>query len=107
MARYTEIDSLIEDLQYDIELDARTLDDLDFVDSKERELVQLDKVIKQNVISILKQTPTADVVEVVRCEECDARDGNRCRLLVERDPMTDHRIWSGFFCAYGERRDDG
>lgn len=57
-------------------------------------------------IDIINAQPTVKT-EIVRCEECDARDGNRCRLLIERDPDTDHRIWSGFFCAYGERRKDG
>lgn len=63
MSRYTDVDAIIEDLRYDIELDARTLDDLDFADAKERELVQLDKDIKQNAITILEQSPSADVIK--------------------------------------------
>ena len=65
MPKYIEADAIIEDLRYDIELDARTLDDLDFADAKERELIQLDKDIKQNAISILEHTPAADVRENV------------------------------------------
>lgn len=46
---------------------------------------------------------TADeVAGIVRCEDCKWRTENECRLLKERDPNTDHRIWRGFFCAYGE-----
>ena len=48
--------------------------------------------------------PGADVEKIVKCEDCKWRTENECRLLKERDPDTDHRIWRGFFCAYGERR---
>ena len=80
MSRYTDVDAIIEDLRYDIELDARTLDDLDFADAKERELVQLDKDIKQNTISILEQTPTADVRENVHgnWSYCEKYDDYKC-----------------------------
>lgn len=47
---------------------------------------------------------TQDVEKVVRCGDCNFNENGKCRLLVERDPNTDHRIWSGFFCAYGERK---
>lgn len=78
MPRYVEIDALIEDLQYDIELDARTLDDLDFVDAKGRELVELDKDIKQNAINIfgILRLPPADVRENVHGKWIIDEDGN-------------------------------
>lgn len=105
MPRYIDADALIEDLRYDIELDARTLDDLDFADANERGLVQLDKDIKQNTISILEQTPTADVVEVVRCRECRHLEKkweghNYCPKIECMD------INEQWFCACGERRED-
>lgn len=45
-----------------------------------------------------------DVEKIVRCKDCSLNENGKCRLLVERDPNTDHRIWSEFFCAYGERK---
>lgn len=105
MAKYIKADDLIEDLRYDIELDARTLDDLDFADAKGRELVQLDKDIKQNTISILEQTPTADVVEVVRCKDCKhsvkQHLGYGCEMNFR---LGTNGNW---FCADGERSEDG
>lgn len=56
---------------------------------------------------VINAQPTADVVEIVRCKDCKMRIGNECKLLKERDPESDNRIWGGFFCAYGERREDG
>lgn len=47
---------------------------------------------------------TRDVEKIVRCKDCSMNEDGKCRLLVERDPNTDHRIWSEFFCAYGERK---
>lgn len=47
---------------------------------------------------IIKQVPTADVVEVVRCGQCKYYDCGICNK---------HHIWIGDlnFCSYGERRD--
>lgn len=56
--------------------------------------------------SIIDDTPTADVVEVVRCKDCrNSRESY------------DEEIWfcmhfadtvdSESFCSYGERKDDG
>lgn len=116
MAKYINADALIEDLQYDIELDARTLDDLDFADANERELVQLDKDIKQNTISILEQTPTADVRENVHAHWEKAYGDSRlmcsvckCREIVPTI-MGEPIVWG--FCPncgarMDERRDDG
>lgn len=56
--------------------------------------------------SIIDQQPTVDAVEIVRCRDCAMCEGFQCRLLAERDPDGDHRIWGGFFCAYGERREE-
>ena len=47
---------------------------------------------------ILKDVPSADVVEVVRCKDCKWWDGNDCKArdidVVDVDD----------FCSYGERR---
>ena len=53
--------------------------------------------------------PAADVVEVVRCKDCEYAD-----FLVESDPtcictrIGEHcaKREKDFFCAYGERRTD-
>lgn len=50
-------------------------------------------------------TPTADVVEVVRCRECKFAYKNRFlgEFYCEK---TNHKIKQIHFCSYGERRTD-
>lgn len=59
-----DVDKLIEDLEYDVELDARELDDIDLLLGRDRELVQFDKDCKQNAINMLKNTLTVDAQPV-------------------------------------------
>lgn len=56
---------------------------------------------------VLEDTPTADVVEVVRCKDCkyyqDNNDGyphGECRWQTDETPNADD------FCSYGERKDE-
>ena len=106
MPRNIDADAIIEDLRYDIELDARTLDDLDFADAKERELVQLDKDIKQNIISILEQTPTADVRENVHAHwEGDGQCSN-CKDYPLARYMRNPNFCPNCGARMDERRDD-
>lgn len=58
--RLIDADALMEDLQYDVELDARALDSIDIVG--DREIIQFDKDCKQNCIDILRNAPTVDPV---------------------------------------------
>lgn len=57
------------------------------------------------VLMKLDDTPTADVVEVVRCKDCkygvdwDGRLGCEWHGFYQTEP--------NWFCADGERRDDG
>ena len=59
---------------------------------------------KECIIGILEEVPTADVVEVVRCKDCE---------YYQRDLMWGHGYCYGqkrkedWFCADGRRRDDG
>ena len=69
MSRLTDVDALIEDLEYDIKIDQ---DSLDYEDLSEinRSLIQTDKDIKQNAVDILKHAQTVNAVPVVRCKDC-------------------------------------
>ena len=58
--RLINVDALIEDLEYDIELDARALDDADLLIGINRDLAQFDKDCKQNAVDMLKKAPTVD-----------------------------------------------
>lgn len=59
---------------------------------------------KEYSASIIDKIPTADVVEVVRCKDCDRHNGNYCHhpnaygfsIFVHDDD----------FCSFGERRED-
>ena len=51
----------------------------------------------------LKNLPAADVVEVVRCEDCRYWD-NRFDVMVCN--LTDGMKGASDYCSYGERRED-
>lgn len=48
---------------------------------------------------LVKQTPAADVQEVVRCRECKHRYGYKC-------DYDDRPVGSGDYCSRGERMDE-
>lgn len=45
--------------------------------------------------------------EIIRCHECRYNDGGYCSMLRERTKRNgvEVRIWSQFFCAYGEKEE--
>lgn len=61
-----------------------------------------------NVRKAIEQTPTAEVVEVVRCKDCkhhfppynEANLYSKCRYNCLHTHMND-------FCSYGERKEQG
>lgn len=55
--RLIDVDALIADLEYDVELDTRALDCLD--NESRRDIIQFDKDCKQNAIDLLRKAPTA------------------------------------------------
>ena len=58
---------------------------------------------KRDVIDMIDSRPTADVVEVVRCEECRYWE-NRFDVMVCN--LTDGMKGASDYCSYGERRED-
>ena len=58
--RPIDADVLIADLEYDVQLDIRLLDDTDYV-GLDRTLTQFDKDCKQNAIDLLKNAPTVQL----------------------------------------------
>lgn len=60
---------------------------------------------------VIQKIPTADVVEVVRCEECKYKeDCARQMVHTTRDYMLEQNISSYNrvdFCSYGEKRSEG
>lgn len=66
-----------------------------------------------DIYSVIKSAPTADVVEVVRCEKCTHKVDFRGRVMCNRNA---HRVcdeWYGLtatdndhFCSYGLRKDE-
>lgn len=65
---------------------------------------------KVEVIAFAKRAvedaPAADVVEVVRCKDCQYFDGDRCEH--ERHKYQEFAVWAydNDFCSYGEKRGD-
>jgi hypothetical protein len=67
------------------------------------EFEELNVPISEVAIKIgqaIKKTPTADVVEVVRCKDCKYQD--ECLQKVDCEYLN-REI---FYCSYGERRTD-
>lgn len=60
------------------------------------------------MITDIKQFPTADVVEVVRCKDCAYyRDETSCCLNPHCVVYYyGHRVREDHYCSYGERRKD-
>ena len=60
------------------------------------------------VNTVLDALNDEDIVEVVRCKECEHRDGEdgQCPLQSTGDPYLDTYPQNDFYCADGERRDD-
>ena len=58
---------------------------------------------KQDAIDCIQATPTADVVEVVRCKDCVAR----CNTKLEpfRCERNNILVYGNSFCVYGKRRE--
>lgn len=64
-----DVGALIEDLEYDVELDARELDDTDLSLGRNREIVQFDKDCKQNAIDMLKKASAINAIPIEWLEE--------------------------------------
>ena len=76
-----------------------------------------DKMFVKVVEQVVEDTPTADIVEVVRCEKCKHKqelDEYEKRLYIEGcvactqiSPSSDRIVMLPTdFCSYGERRDE-
>lgn len=61
--RLIDTDVLIEDLEFDIELNQRALDNGD-IDHSTREIMQFDKDCKQNAVSLLREAPTVEAIPI-------------------------------------------
>lgn len=62
------------------------------------------KRFKETFDEIIDAQPTAQVSRITKCAACRFNQDGKCRLLIERDPEAkDHRIYSDFWCAYGEK----
>ena len=92
-----------------IDANAIRLTGLTQIDSNGDVLVSL-----QDVRNALAQTPTAEVVEVVRCKDCkhNPDNGGECDRSIThtgRDYVCEvntYRYIGIDYCSYGERRED-
>ena len=63
------------------------------------------------VISLLHRQPTADIVEVVRCEKCKYQITHTCRITGVKTLFCDYgekpvAVEPTHFCSYGEKKED-
>lgn len=68
----------------------------------------IERVFADGVYAIIEQFPAADVVPVVRCEDCTHYDLGVC-LKIYSDGNAQKDSWQSRnpndFCSYGERKD--
>ena len=70
--------------------------------------------------NLMENAPTVDAVEVVRCEKCvhcinDEEEPGMCKCVESAEYESESGLWLGyveyhtreFFCAFGERKDNG
>ena len=66
-------------------------------------------VTRYAIKSILKDAPTVDAVEVVRCKDCKFATAHPFEVnsqnLVCTKPINWRTVEPGHFCSYGERRE--
>lgn len=55
----------------------------------------------------VKNLPSVDAVEVVRCNDCKHFDGECCDRYADETLGYSHSTQPNFFCACGERKTDG
>ena len=60
---------------------------------------------KASVKRVLMQEPTADVVDVVRCKDCNLRDSERCPMMYWECGVLLGYTEDIHFCSYGERKE--
>lgn len=108
MRRLIDADALIKDLEYDVELDARALDDTDLSLGINRELVQFDKDCKQNAIDMLKKAPPVDAMPVIHGKWIQDEFGSKCGscgLYAYRDKFD--QPWESPYCPNCGAKMDG
>ena len=69
------------------------------------------QAIVEGCVEALKFTPTADVVEVVRCKDCKrcyekrTKRNNQLMRFCMRMEGNEYQVNANDFCSYGERAD--
>ena len=86
MARYIDADKVIEEARLSYCKDCNSYNG-----------VRCSACGFDDAMTYIEDTPTADVVEVVKCKDCkhSNEDGTICRYSVGRSVEPDH------FCSYG------
>lgn len=104
--RLIDVDALIKDLEYDVELDSRALEDTDLLLGRNRELVQFDKDCKQNAVVMLKNEPTVDAVPVIRCKDCKHYADECCDRYADETLGYAHSTQESGYCWVAERKEE-
>jgi hypothetical protein len=58
-----------------------------------------------NPVWAVRDVPTADVVPVVRCKDCENAQNECGGMIICR--VYKHIMWLQDFCSYGKRKDGG
>ena len=98
MARYIDADLLLKDISESVVFSVRG--------SNSPELRGARKIIGR-----IKEAPTADVAEVVRCKDCKrcfekrTKRNNQLMRFCMRMDGNEYQVNANDFCSYGERKE--
>ncbi len=104
MARYIDADKKIEEMNMRIESTTRLIENRPYDEEAKLILREHKFCLKE-----LERTPTADVVEVVRCKDCiyafmtlDREQVKYCDMFDSDDGVFFDK---NHYCSYGERKE--
>ena len=86
-------------------IDAETEVTIQIFDDMTEEYKILQNMTVAEVLDRYTEEGCPPETEIIRCHECRYNDGGYCSMLRERTKRNgvEVRIWSQFFCAYGEK----
>lgn len=108
--RYIDADKLQERLQEEFDKEGAKADEMAMCGCAEASVkYNHGQFCYLNAKELVKDAPTADVVEVVRCKDCIKKDTPKCAMWYDCEKCKGQWSWCNpnDFCSYGERSENG
>ena len=112
MTRYIDAEALVRVLEYEAKQSETILDDMNIV-KLQRDIVRVERDRKISAIHYLKDAPTIDAVEVIRCKDCQHFQPHKGRYQTWRIVSSDgicknhnyEAVRQNDYCSCAERED--